>query len=219
MKPSNCVDLRAYSFNDFVAFMFDRDAPSDSVGGDRWFYHVDVEFDPEIICAYYIRLFQRPEFLATRFTKQQLDQGFWAVVGPNLNCSVYNLIHHSDLTFSMKDDCIHSMTDLFDRFFAKVSLETVDSMWWDALCYDWHCGNRSRDRGGEDEQLQNALFRTLSALLSHPSEACQGAALHGLGHLHHPDTPKLIQEYIQQHPALTKEWTAYALAASKFEVM
>jgi hypothetical protein len=219
MKPSSCVDLGAYSFDDFIAFMFNRDAPADSVDGDRWYYHVDVEFAPEIICSYYILLFQHPDFLATRFTKQQLEQGFWAILGPNLDCSLYNLIHYSNLHLSTKEDCIHSMTELFDHFFTQAGLDTVSSMWWDALCYDWHCGNRSRERGGEDEQLQNVFFRTLSALLSRQSETCQGAALHGLGHLHHPDTAKLIEEYIQEHPTLTKEWKAYALAASKFEIM
>jgi hypothetical protein len=31
------------------------------------------------MCAYYVQLFHRPEFLVSRFTKQQLEEGFWAI--------------------------------------------------------------------------------------------------------------------------------------------
>ena len=41
----------------------------------------DVVFAPQQICAYYVRLFRKPEFLLERFSKSQLDQGFWAIFG------------------------------------------------------------------------------------------------------------------------------------------
>jgi len=92
-------------------------------------------------------------------------------------------------------------------------------MWWDALCYDWHCGNKKRERGGEDRSMQDVMFETLRSILAQDSEICHGAALHGLGHLHHPDTKQLIDVYLTQHPALKKEWRDYALAAARFEVL
>jgi hypothetical protein len=64
-----------------------------------------------------------------------------------------------------------------------------------------------------------SFFETLEQILSFDSETCQGPALHGLGHLHHPDTPALIDRYIKQHPSLKQEWKSYALAAAKFEVL
>jgi len=75
------------------------------------------------------------------------------------------------------------------------------------------------ERGGEDLQLQNTYFQTLAKVLAIDSWICQGAALHGLGHLHHPDTAALISRYIDEHPLLTKEQVAYAQAAAKFEVL
>lgn len=213
------VNLTGFSFDGFVTFLFDREVPPESEKREPWYWNVEVEFDPQEICAYYVRLFRRPEFLLTRFTKPQLEQGFWAIQGPNLDCSAYRTIHESNLPFSAREECIRAMSDLFTRLFAKESLDTSVSMWWDSMCYDWHCGNRRRERGGEDEKMQDIFFETLSVLLSFGSENCQGAALHGLGHLHHPGTPKLIERYIQEHPHLTKEWRAYALAAAKFEVM
>lgn len=219
MGTPDQINITKFSFDEFVSFLFDHDVPPGQEKVDPWDWHVEVEFDPQRICAYYVQLFQEPEFLLARFTKPQLEQGFWAIQGPNLDCSVWRIIHELDVPFPLREECIRAMFDLFTRLFSKVSLDTSVSMWWDSMCYDWHCGNRRRERGGEDEQMQDILFETLSLLLSCSSENCQGAALHGLGHLHHPATPQLIERYIQEHPALTKELKAYALAAAKFKVM
>jgi hypothetical protein len=67
--------------------------------------------------------------------------------------------------------------------------------------------------------MQDVMFETLSAILRLEAQHCQAAALHGLGHLHHPDTQALVDKYIAGHPSLTKEQKEYALAAAKFEVM
>jgi hypothetical protein len=92
------------------------------------------------------------------------------------------------------------MADLFRILFATEPLDTSVQMWWDILCYDWHCGNRKRERerGGEDERMQDVIFQTLTAILALDSGICQRAALHGLGHLHHPETENLIQRYIAE---------------------
>jgi hypothetical protein len=68
-------------------------------------------------------------------------------------------------------------------------------------------------------ELQNVFFETLTKVLAIDSWLCQGVALHGLGHLHHPDTESLIRRYIDGHPLLTKEQLAYAQAAAKFDVL
>jgi hypothetical protein len=65
-------------------------------------------------------------------------------------------------------------------------------MWWDSLCYDWHCGNKKRENGGDDLELQDIFFNTLVKVLALDSWICQGAALQGLGHLHHPDTAQVV---------------------------
>ena len=111
------------------------------------------------------------------------------------------------------------MSELFGRLFAKESLEQSVAMWWDSLCYEWHCGNRDRNRGGEDRLMQDVIFEVLSGLLKSDSETCQGAALHGLGHLRHPETKALIDSYLAQHPSLSQPARAYALAAAEFNIM
>jgi len=111
------------------------------------------------------------------------------------------------------------MADLFERLFAKEPLDTSVQMWWDSLCYDWQSGNRNRESGGEDLELQDMLFRALANVLTIDSWICQGAALHGLGHLHHPNSKELIERFLEEHPSLTQEQKAYALAAARFEVL
>jgi hypothetical protein len=111
------------------------------------------------------------------------------------------------------------MFHLFERLFSAEPLETSANMWWDSLCYDWHCGNRSRDRGGEDQLMQDVIFETLTKILALDSVACQTAALHGFGHLHHPSTEQIIGAYIRGKPKIDPELKEYALAAARFSVL
>ena len=212
-------DLTNISFDEFVSLIFDRDTPPEAGKLDASFYDVGVEFDAKKMCAYYVRLFQEPEFLVSRFTKPQLEEGFWAIMGHTIEWSTANIIYDSNLPLSARKDCIESMAVLFERLFANEPLDTSVHMWWDSLCYDWHCGNRKRERGGEDLELQNIFFQTLSKILAIDSWICQAAALHGMGHLHHPQTKEIVDRYIDENPSLTTEQKAYALAAAEFKVL
>ncbi len=60
---------------------------------------------------------------------------------------------------------------------------------------------------------------TLVKVLALDSWICQGAALHGLDHIHHPDTATVVSRSIREHPALTDEQILYARAAAEFKVL
>jgi len=212
-------DLTNISFDEFVSLIFERAMPPEAEEVNLSFHYVEVELDAKKICAHYVRLFRDPEFLLSRFTKQQLEGGFWAIMGHTHEWSAGNIIDYSDAPLSSRKECIESMATLFERFFANEPLETSVHMWWDSLCYAWHCGNRSRERGGEDSELQDTFFRTLAKVLAIDSWICQEAALHGLGHLHHPSTAELVDRFVKEHPSLTKEQLVYAHAAARFEVL
>jgi hypothetical protein len=209
-------DLTDISFDDFVGLIFN---PAEQIKPDRPLPRIQDDIDAKKICAYYVQLFQRPEFLLSRFTKKELEEGFWEIMGYNHDWSLGELIEYSDAPLSNRKGCIESIAVLFKRLFANEPLDTSVHMWWDSLCYSWHCGNRKRERGGEDLELQDIYFQTLAKVLVIDSWICQGAALHGLGHLHHPDTRALIKQYIDEHPHLTKEQLTYAQAAARFEVL
>ena len=211
-------DITQFSFEEFVAFLFARSVAPETEA-DPWYWNVQVTFDLARVCQHYMRLFQAPSFLLEQFSKEQLEQGFCAIQSCNLDCSVTQLIWDTDLPFAARAECVRSMLDLFKGLFAAEALDTSVHMWWDSICYDSHCGNRNRDRGGEDASMQDVMFQTLSKILALDSPVCQGAALHGLGHLHHPETEHLVQEYLKQRTSLSEDWKAYALAAARFEVM
>jgi hypothetical protein len=224
MEERTAVDISQYTYEEFIAFLFERDVQpkagqSDPKKWNPWHWHIEAIFDSKRTCEYYVRLFRDPTFLLDRFSRAQLEEGFWAIQASSLECSVYNILSDTNLPFAVRNDCITSMFDLFRNFFAKEPLETAGNMWWDSLCYDWQCGNRKRERGSEDLLLQDVMFQTLASILDLDSEPCHGAALHGLGHLHHPETEKLVQRFVERHPRLTEEQKKYALAAAKFNVL
>jgi hypothetical protein len=66
--------------------------------------------------------------------------------------------------------------------------------------------------------MQDVMLETLADILFLDSQFCQTAALHGLGHLHHPETQALIQRYRADHPSLTEAQKEYALAAARFQI-
>ena len=216
MRSFPRIDASRYSFDEFVSFLFDREISAEV--DEAWYWNTDVEFDPQGMCTLYVQLFRTPEILLKRFPKPQLEEGFWAMIS-GAEWSARALIEGTEIPFPSKEECVRAMYDLFSRFFAFEPLDSSCHMWWDAMCYDWHCGNRIRERGGEDLQLQDVMFQTLADILFLDSQPCQASALHGLGHLHHPETQALVDRYIADHPSLAEPQREYALAAAKFEVL
>jgi hypothetical protein len=230
MLPFMCetVDIRNISFEKFVDFFFDRDVPSkdevrtgmdDAKKPRSWYSSVDVCFDARQMCDYYRRLFSEPRFLLEQYSKAQLEEGFWAIFGPGLDCAARHVIWSEKLPFPLREECVRSMFFLFRDLFFSEPLDTSVYMWWDSFCYDWHCGNRSRDNGGEDMLMQDVMFETLAKILTLESEICQGAALHGLSHLHHPATAELIHGYLAANPSLSDDWRRFALRAAEFTLL
>jgi hypothetical protein len=218
MSERTNQDITGISFDEFVRFVFARGIPANPKA-EPWYWHVETIFDAGEIADHYVQLFSEPAFLLTSFLTAELEQGFWALQSCNLDCSVAKIIWIEELPFAVRERCVRSIFHLFEKLFSVQPFETSAHMWWDSLCYDWHCGNRSRANGGEDESMQNVMFETLTKILELDSPRSQGDALHGLGHLHHPLTEPLISKYIASPPEISPEMKKYALAASKFQVM
>lgn len=216
-------DLLGASYEEFVDFLFEHEVVpiprSENRGPEPWYWKAEVLFEPVRVASDYARLFTDPEFLLARFSMSKLEQGFWAIQSCNIECSVAEIIWHRQVPFVMRANCVHSMFHLFEKLFASMQSETAVEMWWDSLAYDWHCGNKSRQNGGEDEEMQDVMFETLAKILALPQPTCQASALHGLGHLHHPETPLLIERYIEANREMDPQLREYAQAASRFEVM
>ena len=222
MWDDDQYDLVGASFDEFIAFIFDRDYVPIPAGDDKpepWYWSSEIAFDSRQVADHYLRLFADPGFLRIRYTEDQLEQAFWAIQSPNLDCAVREIIWDESVALEVRERCVRSMETLFAELFSDCPLDTSVWMWWDSLTYDWHCGIRKRETGGEDESMQDVMFETLARILGQPSFACQAAALHGLGHLHHPETERLIHRYLEGNPSLDDDHREYALAAARFEVL
>jgi hypothetical protein len=127
------VDIRGFSFEKFTLFLFDRGIPptADDGSEDSWYYSEEVTFDADEVAAHYVNHFINPEFLRSRFSQLQLEQGFWAILGPNLSCGAAELIWLQELPFSVSENCGRAMFHLYERFFAIDPLDTSAYMWWD----------------------------------------------------------------------------------------
>lgn len=224
-SPHEQYDIRGLSFGQLVEFMFDHDAvpiPGDmQYGPGPWYWRAKVKYNPHEVARFYIRLFSEPEFLLARYTPTQLEQAFWAIPSVNIDCSVTHIIWDQRVPFELRESCVRSMRDLYARLFSVAPLETASNMWWDALAYDWHCGIRARSNGGDDSRMQDVMFDTLLAILQLPQSCCQEDALHGLGHLRHPDTETAIQRFLSASPDIDidPELKEYAMSAARFQVM
>jgi hypothetical protein len=64
----------------------------------------------------------------------------------------------------------------------------------------------------EDRRVQEAMFSALTKILAIDSLSCQLAALHGLGHLRHPNTETAIRTYLARSPTLAEDHRRFAVA-------
>jgi hypothetical protein len=213
MREKLYADIRTSSFEEFIDFLFGRPVlPQTENRSQAWYFNTEVAIETQRVCSYYIQLFLAPGFLYDRFTKQQMEQAFSAMTVRSLSCSVKQVIWNTDLPFHAREECVRSMLHLFPAVFAIDRLGHTASMWWDAFCFDRECGTKRRARGGEDAMMQDVLFQTLSDVLRLDSTICIGSALHGLEHLHHPETKQLMDDFLKAHPDLDELLKTYAKA-------
>lgn len=215
------INLVNINLAEFVKFIFEHPVANLDQEEEPWHWDDDlyVDFDPAEILRLYVELFSSPAFLLDQYNKEVLDQGFWALQSNTLSCSVVELIWDVDVDRNLRKQVIFSMFTLYKELFAINSLDTSANMWWDSIAYDYCCGNKFRDRSEEEREMQDAIFKMLGDVLYLNSLDCQIAALHGLGHLRHPETETLILQYLESHPELDSEVKKYAMACITGEIM
>lgn len=211
------VDLRQADLRQFEAFIFDHDTP-EGEQDSSWYFDSNlwIEYDEERNAELFMELFKESRELQERYSRDQLEQGCWAMMGNGLDGSVYQLIWGSELDTRIKERLIESIFDLYANLFSSDPLDTTCDMWWDSLAYNFNPMNLADPYGNEEHRrVRDAMFRTLIRILQLESSDCQWAALHGLNHVLHPDTETVINEYLARHPSLTREDREYALACSR----
>ncbi len=86
-EPDNITDLSTASFDEFVRFWFDRTIDPRALKPRRdpdfaWYQNIEIRCEPLRYAENFIRLFNAPEFLLATYSKDQLEEGFWAMMSP-----------------------------------------------------------------------------------------------------------------------------------------
>ena len=210
------LDLSSKSYDDFVEFFFNREVvPEDELfylyatelSGER--YDEAVPSSPAILVEYMTTLFSGFGKITTKYSLSQIDQGIWGILGPSFN-SLYQFVFSDLVPLSIRVECIRSMyfvySDLVARELWPDPALTGLFMWWDMLLDGFWSLDRPIIPGtyrgdaskldGESRIMLDELFETLNRILNLPHLESQRCALHGLGHLGHPEVHDTVQRYI-----------------------
>ncbi len=163
---------------------------------------MELEASGTAILKLCICLFHNSSILLTQFRPEQLEQGFWFLLGPKLDLP--RLIWDERLSRELREDTIEAMVEVFRQLFSKNPLDTICYMWWDLVISPYQ---------RRDSALEEKVVEALALILKMDSHQCQKAALHGLGHLESTAKKAVIEIYLEQNPHLDLDAQAYAAAA------
>jgi hypothetical protein len=202
------------TFDEFVAFFFSHDTEKD----EHWAFDVDsvdlwsdeTSADARLaILLHLTRLFTTFPDAAARFSLKAINTGIWPMFSQPFE--LHRLLWDSSLPINQRADCIRSMYSVYADFVATSDVEVMENcfdMWWDFVAngfwfhQEFENGVRQGDCARLDSDsriILDAMFATLRRILSLPDRRTQSYALHGLGHLHHPDVRNLVQAFIDRH--------------------
>jgi hypothetical protein len=210
------LDLSSRAFEEFVAFFFARKLVPDDEQFDYFLressgqQYDEAELScPEVVVRYMTKLFSEFGRIAPQYSLAQLDQGVWGILGANLR--LYELLWDSSVPLSQRVECIRSMYSVYSDF-VSASNEDVSKtgffMWWDFILHGfwvWQAVGQRTEWGdiskldSESRLLLDVMFETLKRILDLPDWSSQECALHGFGHLYHPDVRRTVQEFIESH--------------------
>jgi hypothetical protein len=219
------LDLSSYLFNEFVNFCFDRKVVTDKELFD--YFYTDsagqrceeaIPASPEVLITHMTKLFSEFGAIVPKYSLTQIDQGIWAIIGPFFHLA--GLLFDPSIQLPIRLECIRSMFYVYSGFVAKSEADlnlTGLFMWWDLVLDDFWTPPRPFVAGtykgdaskldAESRVLLDVLFETLNRILDLPDTETQRCALHGLGHLHHPDVRHTVQHYIDANKSeLPLEW-------------
>jgi hypothetical protein len=222
LDSDRALDLSSLTFDEFAAFFFAREVvPDDEQYGyfltDRHGekYFESVPSSPEVLVNHLTKLFTQFGQIASEYTLARVDQGVWGMWGVNLR--LYELLFDPPVPLVSRLDCIRSMHHVYSDYVSKLEREPdpeIESgfyMWWDLILHGFWDSSRPVIAGtwrgdaskldAESRVLLDVLFETLTGILAIPNHASQLSALHGLGHLYHPQVHDAVQRFIDTNPS------------------
>ena len=205
-------DLRSATYAEIVDFVFDH-YPEDEVD-DKWYWHLeeDVQIEPRQAVNFLTRLCSVPGELVTRFTLPQIAEGLNYLFGPGGTFEFGEQLWNSEVPWPERRACIRAIPNLYAQVFER-DVDGIGGcayMLWDWIAYGYYCGNRDPARSAEDARVQDAMFEALVSMLQSDHAETLRGAIHGLGHLRHRDSDRVIRELLSSSRELDQEVRAYA---------
>jgi hypothetical protein len=210
------LDLSAKAFDEFVQFFFARRVVPDKEQFDYFLTDLDgqqydetIPSSSEVVVDYMTKLFSEFGQIATKYSMAQVDQAVWGILGENLR--LYEFLFDTSVPLPNRLECVRSMYCVFSDFVAKSEADPDPDlsgffMWWDLVLHGFWtpprpfvAGTYRGDASKLDSEslvLLDVMFETLKRILDLPHTETQRCALHGLGHLHHPEVHDTVQHYI-----------------------
>jgi hypothetical protein len=210
------LDLSSKSFDQFVDFFFNRDVVPDKEQFDYFLTnptgeHFDeaIPSSPAILVKHMTKVFSEFGPIANNYSLAQVDQAVWGILGANLR--LYEFLFDASVPLPDRLECIRSMYHVYSDFVAKLQTDLPPDlsgffMWWDLTLHGFWTSPRPFIAGtwrgdaskldSESRCLLDVMFETLKHILLLPNRESQQSALHGLGHLYHPEVRSVIQEFI-----------------------
>jgi hypothetical protein len=234
-EESKNLDLSAFTFDEFVAYFFARNAVPDKdqyeyfsidLNGDK--YDDFVPSSPNRLVDHLTKLMLTFASVASKYTSAQVDQAIWGLWSIR---RLQQFLCERMVPLESRVSCIGAMSHVYTDYVSKREKDPDRDddggiwMWWDLIVQDFWvqliCEKKPlafrvdrptynaipmayRDDpstiDSESRVLLDAMFETLSAILAIPNLSSQQSALHGLGHLYHPNVHDTVQRFIDTNP-------------------
>jgi hypothetical protein len=210
------LDLSSKTFDGFVKFFFARAVVPDKERFDYFLtdlegqrYDEAVPSSPGVLVSRMTKLFSEFGRIARDYSLAQLDQGICGILGANLR--LHELLWNSSVALPQRLQCVRSMCSVYSDFVSVSKLEASQTgffMWWDLILIDFWVEQKLEHRTERDDTsrmdtesriLLDAMFETLKCILELPDWSSRESALHGLGHLYHPDVRQTVQQFMDNH--------------------
>jgi hypothetical protein len=203
----------------WIAYVFDH-----AVTEPEWYSSAgasDEEWPdaPVVIVTHIAETFEHGRELLSRFSDEQLNQGFWFLFGNSKPDFMFALLDEK-IPVAIRLRALRSFVPLFEQVMAarcSPHLSYLDEQPANPLnssCYMWfdELLDRFSPQELERAQLDAELLVTLRRILDIPHDACRESALHGIGHWvgRYPQLADTVDEFLSNACSLRPELITYA---------
>jgi len=204
-------DLSALTYPQFLEYFFDRPVVGDENEYDLFRAGIDsfVASDPATVVRHIQAMCQGLARLVKVYSLEQITQGLWAIFGAGIEC--HRFVFDPSVDRQLRIECIESMYLPFIDVVARMTGDIREDgsyywMWWDMIPQSFWAKARRTTRSDNYSDLNDGqrlmadtMSHTLSKILAIGNRNCQLCALHGFGHLHHPQGREIVQRYLDEH--------------------